>query len=71
MYEFLEVDPSAASDVPDQLRPLKEERPNEFNRKGAVGDWQNYLLTDDAKSWVNDEAGEALRRFRYIQSSQW
>ncbi len=71
MYEFLEVDATRAEDVPDYLMPvLDKERPNEFNRKGQIGDWKNYM-TDQAKLWINEEAGEELIRNEYVQSLNW
>ncbi len=71
MYEFLEVDPDLAAPIPDNIQPkLHEERPNEFNRKGQIGDWQNYM-TAQARRWINDAAGGELRRQGYIESLDW
>ena len=71
MYAFLQVDPEAAAAIPESLLPgFSEERPNEFNRKGQVGDWQNYI-TDDAKKWIKEEAGEELVRQGYATSQDW
>jgi hypothetical protein len=72
MYEFLEVDPRRAGPIPAALRPaLGEERPNEFNRKGQIGDWKNYVLDRRVKSWINDEAGEELIRQGYVTTLDW
>jgi len=71
MYDFLEVDPNQAAAVPEQLMPvLDQERPNEFNRKGQIGDWKNYM-TNQSKVWINEEAGEELIRNGYVQSLDW
>lgn len=71
LYAFLGVEPDAAAPIPEALRPaLDAERPNEFNRKGVVGDWKNYM-TDAARTWINDEAGEELMRQGYINSLAW
>ena len=71
MYEFLDVDPALADSVPDRLQPgIDEERPNEFNRKGQIGDWKNYV-NDQVRDWINAEAGEELRRQGYIDSLDW
>ena len=71
MYEFLDVDPQLAEPVPDSLKPgLKHERPTEFNRKGQVGDWRNYIF-DDAKQWIKEEVGEELIRQGYESTNDW
>ena len=71
MYEFLDVDPELADPVPDRLQPgIDEERPNEFNRKGQIGDWKNYF-TDQVREWINAEAGEELMRQGYVDSLDW
>ena len=71
LYEFLEVDPNAAAEIPDPLQPgHKSEQPNNFMRKGAVGDWENYM-TDQARQWINEEAGEELVRQGYTESAVW
>ena len=54
MYEFLNVDHEAANPIPESLLPgHSSEKPNEFLRKGMVGDWQNYM-TDQAKAWMDE-----------------
>ncbi len=69
VFEFLGV---AAEESPpihehEHLVPgLPEERPNEFNRKGIVGDWENYV-TDSARRWIDDEAGVQLRQYGYLE----
>ncbi len=71
LYRFLQVDPNQAADIPPSLRPsMDQERPNEFNRKGTIGDWKNYMQ-DEARRWINDEAGEELIRQGYVASPDW
>ena len=71
IYRFLNVDPAAVTQVPKWLQPgFTKEQPNGFNRKGAVGDWQNYM-TADAHRWITEEAGEDLLRMEYIDSLDW
>jgi hypothetical protein len=60
LFEFLGVDPSRCSAIEGVLSPgFKKERPNEFLRKGAVGDWKNYFTADTTK-WFKEEAGDEL-----------
>jgi Sulfotransferase family len=70
MYEFLGLNPTEANPLNATTTPGFEEAPNRFYRKGAVGDWQNYM-TDNAKSWFNEEAGETLLSLGYAQSAKW
>lgn len=71
MYRFLDVDPDQADPIPDRLQPtLDEERPREFNRKGQVGDWNNYV-DDRVREWIKAEAGEELVRQGYTDSLNW
>jgi Sulfotransferase domain len=71
MYRFLGVNPDLAAEVPAELKPsLPEERPNEFNRKGIVGDWRNYF-DERVRQWVNETAGEELIRQGYVDSLDW
>jgi len=71
LFEFLEVDPSRAAEIKGSLKPgFKQERPSEFLRKGAVGDWQNYF-TKQTKTWFKEEAGEELIKYGYEDSLNW
>lgn len=71
MYRFIGADPSLAEEIPNYLRPGHQvEKPDRFDRKGQVGDWQNYM-TPQAKTWVNEEAGDELIRQGYVQSLDW
>ncbi len=65
VFEFLNIDPDYCDPIPDHLQPgFAVERPDEFFRKGAVGDWRIYF-TDDTKKWYDDAAGEALQHLGY------
>lgn len=71
LYQFLEVDPAAVMEIPEWVKPgHSQEKPNGFNRKGQVGDWKNYM-TDDAKRWINEEAGNELMQLNYVDSLDW
>jgi len=71
LFKFLRVKPRLAAKIEGNLKPgFSEERPNEFLRKGKVGDWKNYF-SDDQKAWFNDEAGEELQEQAYITGSDW
>lgn len=71
LFEFLGVNPKRAAKLEGVLKPgFKEERPSEFLRKGAVGDWTNYF-TDDTKAWFKEEGGEELIRQGYETSLDW
>lgn len=71
LFKFLKVKPKLSSKIEGHLKPgFTEERPNEFFRKGVVGDWQNYF-SDDSKSWFKDEAGEELQRQGYANGVDW
>ena len=71
MFEFLELDPGLAKEIPEALTPgIKKESPDQFYRKGAVGDWRNYM-TKQARQWINEEAGNELLRQEYITSLNW
>ena len=65
LFEFLDVDPDACDEITGDLNPgFRQERPDEFFRKGAVGDWKLYF-TDDTKKWYGEAAGEALEHLGY------
>ncbi len=71
LFEFLDVDPSRAAKIKGALKPgFKKERPSEFLRKGAVGDWQNYF-TEQTKIWFKEEGGEELIQYGYEDSLNW
>jgi hypothetical protein len=71
LFDFLGVKAKRAGKIEGHLKPgFSEERPNEFLRKGTVGDWKNYF-TDDAKAWFKDEAGEELQRQGYVAGADW
>ena len=71
LFQFLDVDPTRAAKIKGSLKPgFKKERPTEFLRKGAIGDWKNYF-TDDTKLWFKEEAGEALIQQGYADSMDW
>lgn len=71
LFKFLEVNPKRAAKLEGVLKPgFSEERPREFLRKGAVGDWRNYF-TDDTRKWFKQHAGEELVRQGYESSLDW
>lgn len=71
LFEFLDVDPAQAAKIKGDLKPgFKSERPSEFLRKGAVGDWNNYF-TEETKAWFKEEAGEQLIQYGYETSMDW
>lgn len=71
LFEFLGVKPRKAAKIEGHLKPgFTEERPNEFLRKGTVGDWKNYF-NDDAKRWMKEEAGEELQQQGYVENADW
>lgn len=71
LFEFLGVAPKKASPIEGNLKPgFGKERPNEFLRKGAVGDWKNYF-SDETKQWFKESAGDELVTQRYVQNDAW
>lgn len=71
IVKFLGADPSMFPEIPKSLMPgHNKERPNSFNRKGAVGDWKNYINSEIA-GWIHDEAGDELVRQNYVTSRDW
>ena len=71
IFRFLEVEPAMVDEIPSELAPgFKKESPTNFYRKGQVGDWRNYM-TENAKRWINEEAGVELMRQGYIKSLDW
>lgn len=71
LLDFLQVDPTLAAEISGELNPgFEQERPNEFFRKGAVGDWKKYI-TPQAKDWINEIAGQTLQEQGYIENLDW
>lgn len=71
LFRFLDVDPKGVTLIPKWIKPgHSQEKPNGFNRKGQVGDWQNYM-TAQAKQWINEEAGKELLQLGYIETLDW
>jgi len=71
LFDFLQVDPTLATPLGGDLKPgFEQERPNEFFRKGVVGDWKNYM-TPQVKQWINEVAGPALMQYGYVESLDW
>ena len=71
LFEFLGVSLDDAPPLDDEIKPgFKNERPNEFFRKGKTGDWQNYF-TEQTKTWFKEVAGEELIRQGYVESNDW
>ncbi len=71
LFEFLGVDPKKAAKIQGHLKPgFEEERPDEFLRKGEVGDWTNYF-TDKVKQWFKDASGDELTHQGYVDDDSW
>lgn len=71
LFEFLGVPPTKAGPIEGDLMPgFGTERPNEFLRKGVVGDWKNYF-TDETKQWFKEAAGDELVTQQYVQDEAW
>lgn len=67
-YRTLDLDPQRARPIDfgsQKTSPgLREERPQEFYRKGQIGDWRNYF-SDDVLAVVLEEAGETMAQLGY------
>lgn len=71
MFEFLGVDPTRCKPLEGQLKPgFSAEAPNQFFRKGAVGDWENYFTTAN-KDCFKSIAGDLLTNLGYTASDKW
>lgn len=71
LFEFLGVDPHLAPPLSGSLLPgFEQERPSQFFRKGAIGDWKNYF-DDNARDWFKDEVLGELRTQGYETGDDW
>lgn len=73
LYEYLGLDPAQAAPLSHETKTLpgfKNETPNDFFRKGQVGDWQNYA-TDDFRRIMKQHAGETLIELGYENNLNW
>ncbi len=72
LFGFLDVDPAMASPLDETTKPgFGEERPDNFFRKGIVGDWRNYF-TETSQVWFEEEAGDELQHQGYLtQDRDW
>jgi hypothetical protein len=71
LLQFLGVDPELAPPLSGKLLPgFEQERPNEFFRKGAIGDWRNYF-DEQSKTWFLEEAQAELKTQGYEQDDNW
>jgi hypothetical protein len=71
MFEFLGIDPTRCQPLEGQLKPgFEAEAPNQFFRKGAVGDWKNYF-SQNTKDSFNSIAGDLLIDLGYTDSKNW
>ena len=71
LFQFLNVDPDVASPIEGELKAgFADERPDQFFRKGKIGDWQNYF-TDQTKKWFKEVGGEELVRQEYESNLDW
>lgn len=73
LYEYLGLDPSRAKSLSPETKTVagfENETPNDFFRKGQVGDWQNYA-TDDFRRIMKQHAGETLIELGYENNLDW
>ncbi len=71
IFQFLGVDPSRAPAIAGDLQAgFADERPDQFFRKGKIGDWRNYF-TDQTTQWFKEVGGEELIRQDYEESLDW
>lgn len=71
LFDFLGVDASKAESIKGDLKPgFSDERPDQFFRKGKIGDWKNYF-TDQTVKWFKEVGGEELIRQGYEQDDSW
>ena len=65
LYEFLEVDPDQAAELSFNTEPgFEKEIPNRFLRKGAIGDWKNYMTPAAMDSFLK-HAGDTMEQLGY------
>ncbi len=63
LFEFLGCTPPEK--FPNRVLPgLATESPNQLNRKGIVGDWENYM-DDKCLAWIRQEAGDEMEKWGY------
>lgn len=73
LYEFLDLDPSLAKPLSQETGTtpgFNRDDPNDFRRKGEVGDWKNYF-TDESRAWFNEVAGQSLINAGYEKDLNW
>ena len=71
LFEFLNVNPSLAPPIAGELKAgFADERPDQFFRKGKIGDWRNYF-TDQTRTWFKEVGGEELIRQEYESNLDW
>ena len=71
MFDFLGVDTDRSQPLEGELvAGFDNEAPNQFLRKGAVGDWQNYFTSENKESFKSI-AGGLLVDLEYTVSLDW
>ena len=75
LFKFIGVDPARAPEILGDLKAgfseeRPDERPDQFFRKGKIGDWTNYF-TDETKQWFKSVGSEELIRQNYEADDQW
>jgi len=73
LFAFLRLDPDAAAPLTRESKTLPgfgTAGPQEFYRKGATGEWQDYF-DDNARRWFKEEAGDALIAAGYEEGDAW
>jgi hypothetical protein len=71
LLQFLGADPTSAPPIAGDLKAgFADERPDQFLRKGKIGDWRNYF-TDQTKRWFKEAAQDELIEQDYETGDDW
>ena len=70
MYAFLGVDPDEALPLSRESGTIAGFGKNTGHGPAQVGTWRD-VLTDEAKGWMKEEAGELLVELGYEKDLDW